>query len=354
MIAEELFNYPGRASVVIDGQFGSTGKGLIAAYLAQKSAPDIATTNASANAGHTTILADGTKFVTFHLPTASVVTGCPAFLNAGSIIDPVVLNDELEATGFNPKYLHIHPRAAVILPEDKLREGGAEAGTTKSGSTQKGVGAALCRKIMREAVLAGDFPLLRPFTLNTPDLNDMLRKNTKVAIEVPQGFSLGINSGLAYPHCTSRDVTVMQGLADACVNPFYLGNVMMTLRTYPIRVGNIMDGGGNIIGWSGPGYTDQTEIDFETIGVPAEYTTVTKRKRRLFTFSMEQLRDAVSVNRPDMVFLNFCNYIHDPGALDELVSVIERVVPVSHFGFGPSVVDVRPYMFSPPDAAAAE
>ena len=46
----------GKASVLVDGQFGSTGKGLLAAYLAlqPQNEVDIATTNASANAGHWT------------------------------------------------------------------------------------------------------------------------------------------------------------------------------------------------------------------------------------------------------------------------------------------------------------
>jgi hypothetical protein len=74
---------------------------------------------------------------------------------------------------------------------------------------------------------------------------------------------------------------------------------MMVVRTYPIRVG----------GNSGPGYGDQYEIEWADIGVEPEITTVTKKERRVFTWSDAQYRQALVANQPDIVFLNFCNYL---------------------------------------------
>ncbi len=43
----------GKLNIIIDGQFGSTGKGLLAAYVGTKFHVDVAMTNGSPNAGHT-------------------------------------------------------------------------------------------------------------------------------------------------------------------------------------------------------------------------------------------------------------------------------------------------------------
>jgi len=59
-------------------------------------------------------------------------------------------------------------------------------------------------------------------------------------MEVSQGFSLGINSEF-YPKVTSRECTVMQGLADARIAPSKLAKTYMAIRTYPIRVGDVVE-----------------------------------------------------------------------------------------------------------------
>lgn len=43
----------GRVNILLDGQFGSTGKGLFAEYISKHNRIDIAITNAGPNAGHT-------------------------------------------------------------------------------------------------------------------------------------------------------------------------------------------------------------------------------------------------------------------------------------------------------------
>src|SRR5690606_42075775 len=56
-------------------------------------------------------------------------------------------------------------------------------------------------------------------------------------------------------------------------------------------------------GFSGGIYPDQIEIDFKDIGQPDEYTTVTGRKRRIFTLSLQQLAEASFYCCPDEIFL---------------------------------------------------
>jgi adenylosuccinate synthase len=333
------FTQHGKAAVIIDGQFGSTGKGLIAGYLADKNDCQIATTNASANAGHTTIIGKR-KIVTFHMPTFAVINDrCRAYLNAGAIINPDLLLQEIEEFNMHDR-LVIHPRAAVILPEHVEAEYAADSAQTKLASTRKGVGTALAAKVLRKTTLAGDIPSLRPW-IGKIDVGHELDFGKRVVVEIPQGFSLGINSGLAYPHCTSRDVTVMQGMADALIHPSYLGEVMMSLRTFPIRVGNVVEDGKQI-GWSGPCYHDQEEVTFEDLGVAPELTTVTKRVRRIFTWSNDQYCEAYDVNKPGLVFLNFVNYLKSAEELRMLINRMEQVGRgPTHFGTGPDVKDVH-------------
>lgn len=344
-----------KASVLIDGQWGSTGKGLLAAYLASRGPIDLATTNASANAGHTTVFENGEKLVCYHLPTSGVL--CPhstVYLNAGSIIDPELLFVEIGSSGISRSRVFIHPNAAVILPEDRATEAARTSGATSIGSTQKGVGAALARKLSRgplgtiqQAVQEGVVHLPSGVTIKAIPLPDYLERQPpgkgRMLVEVPQGSDLSLN-GVFYPYCTSREVSVSQALSDAGLHPHHLGEVIMSLRTYPIRVGHIYDSSGTKIGNSGPGWFDAPETSWEQLGVPAEITTVTKRPRRVFQWSAQQVRKSFSINRPTVVFLNFCNYLKDPGQLklrvhDIAVAVGDRKVKML-YGFGPKVSDI--------------
>jgi len=58
-------------TLICDMQFGSTGKGLIAGYLAKRDEPDTLVSQWSANAGHTYIDSEGRKFVHCMIPNGS-------------------------------------------------------------------------------------------------------------------------------------------------------------------------------------------------------------------------------------------------------------------------------------------
>lgn len=350
------FIRPGKASVLIDGQFGSTGKGLAAAYQSQISkfgdwANCLCVTNAAPNAGHTTVLPNGRKFVTYHMPTIGVLQPkTTIYLNAGAIIDFDMLRDELHDLGISGNRVVIHPNAAVITDEDKEYERNAASGATKIASTQKGVGRALARKIMREGKTAKDIADRLMFELRIMvqriDLNEVMRVGWAVVVETPQGMSLSLNNGF-HPHCTSREVSVAQSLSDAGVHPYYLNKTLVCLRTYPIRVGNIVDAEGNTVGYSGGVYADQKELSWNDFpGIEPERTTVTKRVRRIFTFSENQYREAAGRLRPDIVHLGFCDYLKSPDELHEIVQKMRRgnnfhgLSPQTLCSFGPSTSDI--------------
>jgi adenylosuccinate synthase len=326
---------------LIDGQFGSTGKGLIAGYIGKTNEIHYAVSNASANAGHTYREEGKPPIVAYHLPMTGIVNkNAFCVMAAGSIIDPEIFEKEIRDYGVDPMRVIVSPRAAVIEPEDQAAEAGPDSQATRIGSTRHGVGAALVRKIQRRATLAGKHPILSRYCKKL-DLNDMLQSGARVFLEIPQGYSLGLNSSLEYPYCTSREISIAQGLADAQINPRFLGTVTMTLRTFPIRVGNIVENGKQI-GYSGPFYPDSQELSWEELGVEPEITTVTKRVRRVATFSIQQYQDAIRHLDPDFIFLNFVNYFKDIKPFYKLLNNMMYVKLPTHFGIGPYSSDIYP------------
>lgn len=291
------FEEPG-AYVLVDGQYGSTGKGLLAAILAEYGYQQFShvTTNAGPNSGHTAYSPlTGRKIVTQQIPVAGVIgytlggDRIEVRLNAGAIIDPSILIREQQQFG-TP--VRIHPHAACISAEDVEAENiGAPS---RIASTGKGVGSALARKTMRDPTAVVNCSYPHGFAWNW--------KQDVVFVETAQGFSLGINSGF-YPATTSRECTVQQALSDAHIPARRLRKVAACYRTYPIRVGN------TAVGNSGGCYTDQQETTWEDLGLEPELTTVTKRVRRVFTWSRQQFRHSVRVNEPDLIFINFMNYL---------------------------------------------
>ena len=338
-----------RSYMVIDLQYGSTGKGLLAGYLARRLRPDTVVTAWGTNAGHTYIDPDGNKYVHRMLANGVATDSVKnVLIGPGSCIDFDILLEEIkglpkERQAFD---LVIHPQACVILPVHLK----AEKAMIKIGSTMKGNGAAMAHRILRDpddsctvATLEGeasktilDFREALPenvrlFTCSTT-YNHTMQKSELVQIEGAQGFSVAIYHGF-YPYTTSRDVTPMQVMAD-CAVPLWMDPVVLgTLRTYPIRVANRFDDSGRKVGWSGPIYSDQRELDFEEIGVPVETTTVTKLPRRVFSFSYQQLEQSLRMCTPDYLFLNFCNYLPDDKA-NSLIEEIEHRASIVAGEFG--------------------
>ena len=333
------------AWMIGDGQWGSTGKGLLAAHLAQTWEPDTVINNFGPNAGHTWISEEGEKVVVKQLPMGIVSPSVRrVMIGPGSIVDPELLQKELYAFDkyLIGKELIIHERAAACLPEHKDTERNSLASIS---STFQGTGAALACKVLRKTNgIMGDYDGLRRFYVDTPTWLELLGEGRRVQIESAQGLELGLNSGSHYPYCTSRDISPQQVMADV-LWPYrqkFLSIVVM--RTFPIRVGDQFDDNGVKVGTSGPVYPDQKEISWKDLGVEDERTTVTNKIRRVFTWSWQNCEKVRQIWAPDFVFLNFMNYM-DPKAKGShdmkaecwsFISQVEKNCgPVRWLGFGP-------------------
>lgn len=347
-------------TAVVDLQFGSTGKGSIAAWLGEYGEFDAVTTAWGPNAGHTSVYADGTECVRTMLSNAAFrsPTIKQVFIAPGSMVNPDSLAAEIAdnyARGNTEVNLEIliHESAAVVLDVDRANE--ARYGF-QIGSTMKGTGEAVMRKMRR--VADGDWPAtMGEFCRKYPEHPvSRLVCNHKVYIsalygcrnllvEGCQGYSLGINSGF-WPHCTSRECSLPQLLSDTLLPIHSVADVIGTLRTYPIRVANRYNAQGEMIGSSGGVYFDQDEISWAMIGREPELTTVTKLPRRVFTFSKMQVEEAMRRNSVNSLFVNFVNYFETPAHevefFDELQGCLTPGQSVSFKGYGPKITDIKP------------
>jgi|SRR5262245_23833713 len=355
-----------RAWVIGDGQWGSTGKGLIAAHIARTWKPDATVCNFGPNAGHTWVMEEGARVIVKQLPMAIVSESVKrVFIGPGAIIDPVLLHKELEKFSLflENKELIIHERAAVVLPEHKEQEASKLASIS---STFQGTGAALAAKVLREpSGIIGDYAGFKRFCVGTHDYMRMLAESEALQIESAQGLELGLNSGSHYPYCTSRDISPQQVYADVLLPVEIEPWRIVTMRTYPIRVGDQYQDGVKV-GTSGPVYDDHKEISWADLGVEEERTTVTNKVRRVFTWSWANAAKVRQVWKPDYVFLNFMNYLdkNAKGSNDmdpkcwSFISNVEQVMGarVRWLGFGPKssqISELGEHLKVPTDAPAS-
>lgn len=329
-------------TLVFGGQAGSEGKGGVVGFLALRQFYSAAICSFMTNAGHTWIGADGQKIVVQQLPMAMVNPEIPLLLIApGSAITISQLEKELnefDDMGYDvSSRLRIHPNAMIIEQEDVDYE---QMYSRRNGSTAKGCGHALSRKMLRHhsVRLAKDVPSLSQFIADTTAIvNGFLDHNEAVMIEGSQGFDLDLNHGIEYPYVTSRGTTPMQTLADCGIAGSRVATTIATIRRYPIRISNAYQNfeGVEVVGNSGP--MGGAELTWEEIttrsGSPVpitEITTVTKRTRRVFEIDWQRLRQMVAITRPTCIALTFADYIdykvHDKSHWNDLTQPVKDFV----------------------------
>ena len=342
---------PRGACVVFGGQAGSEGKGAIAGYLSRKYEWGAAICTFMTNAGHTWVGDDGTEVVVNQLPVGLVGTPAKLLIGPGAAITESFLEREMNA--FEGQFgierrLRIHPRVMMIEEEDRLAE---TVDTKYIASTMKGCGTALARKVSRKGnvKLARDVVWLQPYIADTTSIvNGLINQGKGVLVEAAQGFDLDINHGISYPYCTSRGTTPMQVLADCGIDGRLVTRSIAVLRTFPIRVGNVVEDGERV-GYSGP--FGGREISFSSLGVPDELTTVTKRVRRIFEMDYDRIAVMSLVCRPTDIALCFMDYVEpmvsgrgDLGVFNEstVIEFVHKVTNVVHRStFSPKVSLVK-------------
>jgi adenylosuccinate synthase len=339
-------------TVIIGGQYGSEGKGKVALEFARRQRATVAVRVGGTNSGHTAVDANGVTRILRQLPTAALLPDVICVLPAGAYIDPDVLLGEIAAVGLPAHRLVIDPNAALITNREKTEE--AQSGLReKIGSTGSGTGAGVARRIGRDGTtrFVGSDHRLQPYLPETPTVQFMrtrLARRERVIIEGTQGFGLSLLHSDAYPNVTSRDTSAAAFVSEAGLSPLDVDQVVLVLRSYPIRVAGNSGELLNEIDWS----TVTTEA-----GAPvpiSERTSVTRMVRRVARFDAAIVRRAIETNMPTHIVMNHLDYVDyacrsKNGLTCKATEFVRRVeseirAPVTDLGFGPDSLIARQEM----------
>lgn len=303
----------GKLTVLVGGQYGSEGKGAVAAYIADRY--DVHVRVGSPNAGHT-IWWRGQKHVMQSIPcgwinpNAKIVIGRGALLNMKQFMKELV-----HILTYYPDFmqrLYIDPEAGILDEKFHQQEGGTEGEMHRRiGSTGEGVGPARVARINRDPSqfhqfkdVADEYGLMECAMPDTPLLLNEWQNNGKnILIEGTQGSALSLLHSF-YPYCTSIDTNAAGIISEVGIAPSHVTDVLMVCRTYPIRVA----------GNSGP---MKYEISWDELNkrmgveITPEKTTVTKKIRRIAEWDDDLFYNAKVLNEPTEIALTFCDYI-DP------------------------------------------
>lgn len=303
----------GSADIIIGGQFGSEGKGKLAALLAPNY--DVLLRSGGPNAGHW-VRGDDYEYCFHHLPSGTKANlRATIAIAAGATLYPPSFWKEVQETDCRGR-LMVDRNAVLIEDSDRdLERDGAQGAfgsnlVARVGSTAQGVGSAHSRRVMRGLVdpvrTAADDSDFYPVAWDMAKVLDSnLHSGKSVLVEGTQGSGLSLYHG-PYPFTTSRDTNVNGLLSESGLNPIHLRHVWMVVRSLPIRVG----------GNSGP---MDSEITWQEVAIRSgrnptelagqELTSTTKRQRRVSEFSWSEFTRAVMLNRPTRIFLSFADYI---------------------------------------------
>ena len=295
----------GYVDVLVGAQYGSEGKGHIAAYLAGEY--DLLVRVGGPNAGHR--VPGDPPYAHHHLPSGTLKSTARLLLGPGAVLNVKNLLEEIAECDVDHGRLSIDPQAMIIEDADIANEEGLRR---RIGSTKQGVGSATSRKVMRteDVRLAKDAPELAPFVRPSIDvIQGVLSENGRIMLEGTQGTGLSLHHG-PYPYVTSRETTASGCIADAGIAPGLVRRVVMVARTYPIRVESPQDGtSGPLPGEiSAKTISRRSGTDLSAI-VETEITTTTKRRRRIGEFNWDMIRQAADLNRPTDVALTFSDYV---------------------------------------------
>lgn len=269
--------------VLLGLQWGDEGKGKIVDYLANDYSI-IARFQGGPNAGHT-LYVEGQKVVLHTIPSGIFHGHCLNLIGNGVVIDPVTLKAEIEK--IKPlcpdmmERLFVAQKAHLILPTHRALDAASEAskGSSKIGSTLKGIGPAYMDKTGRNGLRVGDIlspnfrekyeklkqkhlqmlqnysaemdiealeapffeavAMMRSLQIVNGEywLDNHIKAGKKILAEGAQGVMLDVDFG-TYPFVTSSN-TITAGVCNGLgIAPSKIGDVYGISKAYCTRVGS--------------------------------------------------------------------------------------------------------------------
>jgi adenylosuccinate synthase len=323
--------------ILLGLQWGDEGKGKIVDAIS----PDydiIARFQGGPNAGHS-LEFNNVKHVLHLIPSGIFHPEKLNIIGNGVVIDPAVFKKETETLGLPVaeliKRLVISSRANLILPGHRILDAAYEhsKGTTKIGSTLKGIGPAYTDKAGRNGLRAGEIlnsnfrdlyndrlrdhlailkgydfsfdlsgyeegwfegvELMKKFRIvNTEYLiNNLITSGRKMLAEGAQGTMLDVDFG-SYPFVTSSNTISAGACTGLGISPKKVGEVFGIFKAYCTRVG------------SGPFPTELNDHTGSTLRETGhEFGSTTGRPRRCGWLDIPALKYAIMINGVTRLFM---------------------------------------------------
>ena len=318
-----------KVDVILGLQWGDEGKGKVVDVLTPHYQV-VARFQGGPNAGHT-LEFNGEKYVLRSIPSGIFQGDKVNVIGNGVVLDPILFKEEAEALARSghdlTERLYISKKAHLILPTHRVLDAAFEAakGSSKIGTTGKGIGPTYTDKISRNGVRVGDIFLdfkkiyevakarhenileslgynydidelerqwfegieyLKKFRIidSEHEINRFLAEDKAILAEGAQGTLLDVDFG-SYPFVTSSNTICAGACTGLGIGPNRIGEVYGIFKAYCTRVG------------SGP---FPTELFDETGGALCrlghEFGAVTGRKRRCGWLDMVALKYAIMVD----------------------------------------------------------
>lgn len=271
-----------------------------------------------ANAGHTVYLEDGSKLVLHSIPVGIICEDKTVVIAAGCLVNPETLIEEikeLESRGINVmSRLKIYSNTTITtdfeVALDRARETFLSSGSSKIGTTGRGIGPSYSNRAFRTAILFEDLldqfilaekvrslsidmnPRIRSYGAKEVDPESVFQKlhdcskilsglmvhpnyvysliesKKNILFEGAQGGLLCLTNG-SYPYVTSSSVHPASASIGSNIPMKSINKVIGVLKAYPTRVGE------------GPFPTQISAVNEEILRkIGKEYGATTGRPRK--------------------------------------------------------------------------
>ena len=318
-----------KVDVILGLQWGDEGKGKVVDVLTPHYQV-VARFQGGPNAGHT-LEFNGEKYVLRSIPSGIFQGDKVNVIGNGVVLDPILFKVEAEALARSghdlTERLYISKKAHLILPTHRVLDAAFEAakGSSKIGTTGKGIGPTYTDKISRNGVRVGDIFLdfkkiyevakarhenileslgynydidelerqwfegieyLKKFRIidSEHEINRFLAEDKAILAEGAQGTLLDVDFG-SYPFVTSSNTICAGACTGLGIGPNRIGEVYGIFKAYCTRVG------------SGPFPTELFDETGEALcRLGHEFGAVTGRKRRCGWLDMVALKYAIMVD----------------------------------------------------------
>ena len=365
-----------KVDVILGLQWGDEGKGKVVDVLTPNYQV-VARFQGGPNAGHT-LEFNGEKYVLRSIPSGIFQGGKVNVIGNGVVLDPILFREEataLAASGHDlSKQLCISKKAHLILPTHRILDAAYEAakGSSKIGTTGKGIGPTYTDKISRNGVRVGDIlspdfqtiylrakhrhenilhslgydydvaeletqwfealDYLRSFRLidSEYEINRLLLEGKSVLAEGAQGALLDVDFG-SYPFVTSSSTVCAGACTGLGVAPNRIGEVFGIFKAYCTRVG------------SGPFPTelfDETGAELRRIG--HEFGAVTGRERRCGWLDLVALKYAIMVDGVTQLIMMKSDVMNDFDTIKVAVAYDMNGRQTDEFPYSVDGVEINP------------